>query len=321
MIDWLLDSDPSIRWQVMRDLMDESQEVVAGERSRVASEGWGSRLLDLQGPDGQWGGDTFCPHWIVDLQTLCCYCGTWVWTPRVSEPGRRSASSATTAPGDRNSTTHPSSKARSSPASTGGSSPRVPTSARRAIGWSIGSSASSWRTGAGTATPRRAGGPHSTRRSASSKGCWSTRRRKRVTAAVKDARLRGQEYLLERRMFRSLSNRKGDRSRLDPVFVSDSLALRRPVGPGLLAESWRRTRSTPRRGHRSGGEKARRPRAMATREPPRRRGPLRHGRRGRHAQPLEHTPRPYECWTGIRRKDEASSRFVESPIEARRPSA
>ena len=48
-IDWLLDSDPSIRWQVMRDLMDESHEVVAGERSRVASEGWGSRLLDLQG--------------------------------------------------------------------------------------------------------------------------------------------------------------------------------------------------------------------------------------------------------------------------------
>jgi hypothetical protein len=40
-IQWLLDSDPSIRWQVMRDLMDESDEVVAGERSRVASEGWG----------------------------------------------------------------------------------------------------------------------------------------------------------------------------------------------------------------------------------------------------------------------------------------
>jgi hypothetical protein len=51
-IHWLLDSDPSIRWQVMRDLMGESQEAVAGERSRVASEGWGSRLLNLQAPDG-----------------------------------------------------------------------------------------------------------------------------------------------------------------------------------------------------------------------------------------------------------------------------
>jgi hypothetical protein len=55
---WLLDSDPSTRWQVMRDLTGEPDEVVAAERSRVASEGWGARLLDLQGPDGQWGDGT-----------------------------------------------------------------------------------------------------------------------------------------------------------------------------------------------------------------------------------------------------------------------
>jgi hypothetical protein len=55
-VDWLLDSDPSIRWQVMRDLTHESAEVVATERSKVATEGWGARLLALQGPDGQWGG-------------------------------------------------------------------------------------------------------------------------------------------------------------------------------------------------------------------------------------------------------------------------
>ena len=48
-INWLLHSDPSIRWQVMRDLSRESDETVAKERSRVASEGWGGRLLDLQG--------------------------------------------------------------------------------------------------------------------------------------------------------------------------------------------------------------------------------------------------------------------------------
>lgn len=52
---WLLDSDPSIRWQVMRDLTEEPDEIVAAERSRVASEGWGARLLALQGPDGSWG--------------------------------------------------------------------------------------------------------------------------------------------------------------------------------------------------------------------------------------------------------------------------
>lgn len=42
-VKWLLDSDPSIRWQVMRDLTDASAEVVAGERTRVAAEGWGAR--------------------------------------------------------------------------------------------------------------------------------------------------------------------------------------------------------------------------------------------------------------------------------------
>ena len=54
---WLLDSDPSIRWQVMRDLTDEPDEVVAAERARVASEGWGARLLGLQAPGGHWGAD------------------------------------------------------------------------------------------------------------------------------------------------------------------------------------------------------------------------------------------------------------------------
>jgi len=68
--DWLLDSDPSIRWQVMRDLTDETADVVAAERSRVATEGWGARLLSLQGPNGQWGGGTFHPEWTSTFNTL-----------------------------------------------------------------------------------------------------------------------------------------------------------------------------------------------------------------------------------------------------------
>ncbi len=52
---WLLDSDPSIRWQVMRDVTGEPAEVVAAERARVATEGWGARLLARQTPDGRWG--------------------------------------------------------------------------------------------------------------------------------------------------------------------------------------------------------------------------------------------------------------------------
>lgn len=59
-MEWLLDSDPTIRWQVMRDLTDEPDEVVAAERSRVASEGWGARLLDLQAPDGHTSWSVAC---------------------------------------------------------------------------------------------------------------------------------------------------------------------------------------------------------------------------------------------------------------------
>ena len=55
-MEWLLDSDPSVRWQVLRDLTNEPDRVVAAERSRVAVEGWGARLLSLQEPDGNWGG-------------------------------------------------------------------------------------------------------------------------------------------------------------------------------------------------------------------------------------------------------------------------
>ena len=65
-IEWLLDSDPSIRWQVQRDLTDEPDdaEAVAAERARVASEGWGARLLALQGPDGHWGAGDPNPEWV-----------------------------------------------------------------------------------------------------------------------------------------------------------------------------------------------------------------------------------------------------------------
>jgi len=52
-IDWLLDSDPAIRWQVMQDLLDEHPDAVAAERARVAHEGWGARLLALQDGNGR----------------------------------------------------------------------------------------------------------------------------------------------------------------------------------------------------------------------------------------------------------------------------
>jgi hypothetical protein len=60
-LDWLLDSDPAIRWQVLRDLADAPADVVAAERARVATEGWGARLLALQREDGQWEGGALFP--------------------------------------------------------------------------------------------------------------------------------------------------------------------------------------------------------------------------------------------------------------------
>ena len=60
---WLLDGDPAIRWQVLRDLTDAPAAEVAAERARVAREGWGAELLALQGGDGRWDGGTYRPGW------------------------------------------------------------------------------------------------------------------------------------------------------------------------------------------------------------------------------------------------------------------
>src|SRR5690242_5276806 len=82
-LNWLLDGDPAIRWQVLRDLMHVPAEVYTAERERVATEGWGARLLALQDEDGQWAGGACFPAaelqagskepgqpWISTLPTL-----------------------------------------------------------------------------------------------------------------------------------------------------------------------------------------------------------------------------------------------------------
>ena len=69
-IGWLLDSDPSICWQVMRDLTGTPAEEVAAARARVATEGVGSRLLALQGTDGRWGGAAWNRGWNSTMHVL-----------------------------------------------------------------------------------------------------------------------------------------------------------------------------------------------------------------------------------------------------------
>lgn len=69
-VSWLLESDPSIRWQVMRDLTDATAAEVAAERATVATEGMGARLLALQAPDGTWGGTAWNRGWDSTMHVL-----------------------------------------------------------------------------------------------------------------------------------------------------------------------------------------------------------------------------------------------------------
>ena len=69
-IQWLLEGDPAIRWQTLRDLLGASRRVVAREQQRVAETGWGARLLSRQEPSGQWGGGIYTPKWTSTTYTM-----------------------------------------------------------------------------------------------------------------------------------------------------------------------------------------------------------------------------------------------------------
>jgi hypothetical protein len=69
-IQWLLDGDPAIRWQTLRDLCGAPAEEVAAERARVATAGAGARLLALQGADGSWAGTAFNQGWDSTMHVL-----------------------------------------------------------------------------------------------------------------------------------------------------------------------------------------------------------------------------------------------------------
>lgn len=69
-IDWLMQGDPAIRWQVMRDLLDAPETEWQAERRRTLTEGWGARYLAQQDPDGRWGGGIYSPKWISTTYTL-----------------------------------------------------------------------------------------------------------------------------------------------------------------------------------------------------------------------------------------------------------
>ncbi|MBD3224219.1 MAG: hypothetical protein GF313_05780, partial [Caldithrix sp.] len=69
-IDWLLEGDLAIRWQVIRDLLDSDQQTVQHERKQAALKGWGRRLLDFQQSNGIWGEGLYTPKWTSTTYTL-----------------------------------------------------------------------------------------------------------------------------------------------------------------------------------------------------------------------------------------------------------
>jgi len=75
-IRWLLDGEPTIRWQTLRDLVGAGERITERERNRVAREGWGARLLARQDPEGTWAGGQsgdgglYSPKWISTTYTM-----------------------------------------------------------------------------------------------------------------------------------------------------------------------------------------------------------------------------------------------------------
>lgn len=67
---WLLQGDPSIRWQTLRDLLDADPETVRNERQKISTRGWGAQLLVQQENSGMWGGGLYSPKWISTTYTM-----------------------------------------------------------------------------------------------------------------------------------------------------------------------------------------------------------------------------------------------------------
>ncbi len=212
-IHWLLDADPSIRWQVKRDLTGDPEQVVAAERSNVAVEGWGARLLNFQEPDGNWGGGPWVfQSWASTMETLML----------LRELGLDPAS-----PQARKAIGLVRDKSDWGPHH--GHSPFFEGEVEPCINGRVLACGAYFGETSDRLVDRllseqlEDGGwnceaPPSKRSSFNStmcvlEGLLEYEKAKGATSAVRDARLRGQEYLLGRKLFRSLSGKVIDRDR------------------------------------------------------------------------------------------------------------
>ncbi|MEO7838494.1 MAG: hypothetical protein ABIU06_04015 [Anaerolineales bacterium] len=221
-IQWLLDSDPSIRWQTMRDLTDAPDEEVAAERSKVATEGWGAELLARQTPEGHWGGDPSIPEWTSSPEWSCLV--TLVWLRDLGlDPASHEARRAVTLVRD-NVTWH-----------WWDNNPFFVGEVEPCINGRVAAVGSYFGQDVQRVVDRLLGeqmddgGWNCEQENGSTRGSFHTTinllegllEHERATggsAAVRAARLRGQEYLLERRMLRRLSTGEV----IDPAFTQFS---------------------------------------------------------------------------------------------------
>jgi len=88
-ITWLLQGDPAIRWQTMRDLLGAPADEWQAEQQRTLDSGWGARFLSLQDADGKWGGGIYSPKWISTTYTLLTLCAFGI--PRDCPAAQRGA--------------------------------------------------------------------------------------------------------------------------------------------------------------------------------------------------------------------------------------
>ena len=218
---WLLDSDPALRWQVERDLVREPPEVWQATRARIAIEGFGARLLALQDPDGQWAGGSFFPadfdfHSPEAAEPVAQPWTATTWTLNSLREWGLDADGPARAPHRRASRRkqplglrRPAvlGAARSTAASTPGRSPTVCGSAPTSPASSTGSSNIGCPTAAGTANGSRAPTRSSLPLDAQlPQGTARLRRRdRRHRRDTRCADNPGEEYLLQRGLFRRLS--------------------------------------------------------------------------------------------------------------------
>jgi hypothetical protein len=86
---WLMEGDPAIRWQVLRDLLDAPEAEWQAERRRTRDKGWGAQFLAEQDADGIWGGGLYSPKWISSTYTLLTLAA--IGLPPDCQPARRGA--------------------------------------------------------------------------------------------------------------------------------------------------------------------------------------------------------------------------------------